>query len=225
MRILLIEDNRKLSAAIIKHLKAESYAVDAAYDGLDGEELGAVNEYDVIILDVMLPGQDGWTTCAELRRVGISTPILMLTALDEIDDRVRGLDSGADDYLAKPFHFAELLARLRALARRRTEARTSEIERYGVRIDMKSHRVFRDGCEISLTAKEYALLELFMLHVDTVLSRETIVEHLWDMNYEGRSNLIETFVKLLRGKIDRGFDRRLIHTVRGAGYIFTDRER
>lgn len=224
MRILLIEDDRKIAAAIVKHLKAEGCATDIVHTGMEGEEMAHVNGYEVIILDVMLPGQDGWLTCEHLRREGILTPILMLTALDEVEDRVRGLDVGADDYLAKPFHFSELLARIRALARRGTPVRSSVIERFGLRLDINSHRAFREEREISLTAKEFALLELFMMHPETILSRGRISEHLWDMNYEGRSNVIESFIKFLRQKIDRGFDKPLIHTVRGAGYIFSDRK-
>lgn len=222
MRILLIEDDAKVASAIGKHLKAAGYTFDIASDGVTGEDLAFVNTYDVIILDVMLPRQDGWTTCVQLRRSEIDTPILMLTALDDVDAKVRGLDSGADDYLAKPFHFPELLARIRSLARRGTPVRSSIIEKYGLRLEMNSHRAFRDGKEISLTAKEFALLELFLTRPDTVLSREVISEHLWGMDYEQRSNVIESFVKFLRQKIDRGFERPLIHTIRGAGYIFSD---
>jgi DNA-binding response OmpR family regulator len=224
MHILLIEDDKKISAAIAKHLKAEGYAVDIAADGLTGEELAKVNDNDVIILDVMLPRQDGWKTCAHIRRAGILTPILMLTALDSIDHRIAGLDLGADDYLPKPFHIRELLARIRSLARRRSEVRSAVIERFGIRLDLSARRAWRDGNEIPLTAKEFALLELLMMNPDKVLTRETISEHLWDMNFEPKSNVIESFVKFLRQKIDRGYNARLIHTVRGAGYRFSDHD-
>ena len=224
MHILLIEDDKKISAAIAKHLKAEGYAVDIAADGLTGEELAKVNDNDVIILDVMLPRQDGWKTCAHIRRAGILTPILMLTALDSIDHRIAGLDLGADDYLPKPFHVGELLARIRSLARRRSEVRSAVIERFGIRLDLSARRAWRDGNEIPLTAKEFALLELLMMNPDKVLTRETISEHLWDMNFEPKSNVIESFVKFLRQKIDRGYNARLIHTVRGAGYRFSDHD-
>ena len=146
----------------------------------------------------------------------------MLTALDDVDDKIRGLDSGADDYLPKPFHIGELLARIRALARRRTEVKTTDITHFGLRLDIATHRAYRDGKEIMLTSKEFALLELFMMHPGKILSRETISEHLWDMNFEPRSNIIESFVRFLRRKIDRGFNTSLLHTVRGAGYIFSD---
>ncbi len=224
MRILLIEDDRKVAAAVSKNLKAESFAVDVADDGLKGEEFASINEYDVIILDVMLPVQDGWTTCANLRRDKIMTPILMLTALGDVSDKIKGLDTGADDYLTKPFHFGELLARIRSLARRKSEVRTALVEKFGLRLDINTHKAYREGQEITLTAKEFALLELFMLNTGRILSRETISEHLWDMNFERRSNVIESFVKFLRQKIDRDFERPLIHTVRGVGYTFSDQQ-
>ena len=224
MRILLIEDDSKLSASIAKHLRAESFAVDIAGDGRKGEEFAHVNEYDVILLDIMLPHQDGWTTCRNLRHANVLTPILMLTALDDVDDKIRGLDSGADDYLPKPFHSGELLARIRALARRRTEVKTTDVVRFGLRLDIATHRAYREGKEIVLTSKEFALLELFMMNPGKILSRETISEHVWDMNFEPRSNIIESFVRFLRQKIDKGFDTSLIQTVRGAGYIFSDQK-
>ena len=222
MRLLFVEDDRRIVRALSRHLKAEGFAFDVAPDGETGEELAAITMYDVIILDIMLPRQDGWTTCVNLRRSGILTPILILTALGDHTDRIKGLDDGADDYLIKPFHIGELLARLRALARRKTEIRTTSIERFGVRLDLSTHRAYRRGVEIRLTSKEFALLELFMMHPDKILSRETISENLWDMNFEPRSNIIESFVKILRQKLDRNFDRELIHTVRGSGYIFSE---
>jgi two-component system, OmpR family, copper resistance phosphate regulon response regulator CusR len=224
MRILLIEDDRKICDAISKSLKAEGYAVDAAYDGIKGEELALTNDNDLIILDVMLPRQDGWTTCRNLRKQKVLTPILMLTALDDVNDRIKGLDSGADDYLVKPFHIGELLARIRSLTRRPTDVRTTVIEQFGLRLDTNTHKVFREGQEIMLTTKEFALLELFMMHPEKILSREMISEHIWDMNFEPRSNVIESFIKFLRQKIDKGFTTQLIHTVRGSGYIFSDKE-
>ena len=222
MRILLIEDDKKIAAAVSKSLKAEGYAVDIAYDGIKGEELALVNDNDVIILDLLLPRQDGWTTCANLRKQNVLTPILMLTALQDVNDRIRGLDGGADDYLAKPFHFGELLARIRSLTRRKTEVRTSSIMQFGLELDQATHKAFREGKEISLTTKEFALLELFMMNPGKILSREMISEHLWDMNFEPRSNVIESFVKFLRQKMDKGFANRLIHTIRGSGYMFSD---
>lgn len=224
MRILFIEDDRKVAAATAKNLKAESCAVDIAPDGISGERLAKTNEYDVILLDILLPSQDGWTTCRNLRRDGVLTPILMLTALGEVEDKIRGLDGGADDYVTKPFHFEELLARIRALARRRTDVRTAVVEKYGLRLDVHTHRAYREGKEIMLTAKEFSLLEFFMMNAGRILSRETISEHVWDMNFEPRSNVIESFIKFLRQKVDKGFSKSLIHTVRGAGYMLSERE-
>jgi DNA-binding response OmpR family regulator len=222
MRILLIEDDKKIAASLKKLLKSEGFAVDVAYDGIAGEELAVINDNDVIILDIMLPKQDGWTTCRKIREQKVLTPILMLTALDDVGDKIKGLDSGADDYLAKPFHTGELLARIRSLARRRTEVRSADIELYGLRLELNTHRAFRNGKEIALTSREFALLELFMMHPGEIVSRQRISEHLWDMNFEPRSNVIESFVKFLRQKVDRGFETTLIHTVRGSGYVFSD---
>lgn len=224
MRILLIEDDKRIAAAVSKNLRAEGYAVDIACDGIVGEEFAKINDNDLIILDVMLPRQDGWITCSKLRKQNILTPILMLTALDDVQDKIRGLDTGADDYLVKPFHFGELLARIRSLVRRTTEVRTAAIEKFGLRLDVNTHKAFREDREIFLTAKEFSLLELFMLHPNTILSRARISEHLWDMNFEPRSNVIESFVKFLRRKVDRGYKRQLIHTIRGAGYMFSDQD-
>ncbi len=225
MRILVIEDDKKVSAALAKNLRAESFAVDIAADGASGEEMAFVNEYDVIILDIMLPGQDGWETCQNIRRYGILTPILMLTALDDVSNKIRGLETGADDYLTKPFHFGELLARIRSLARRNSDVRAVNIERFGLTLDLNTHKAHRGEKEIFLTAKEFALLELFMHNPDRIISRQEISEHLWDMNFDPKSNVIESFVRFLRQKVDRGFDRTLIHTVRGAGYLFSDSTR
>lgn len=222
MRILIIEDDKRVATSLAKNLRAESFAVDIAEDGATGEEMAFVNEYDVIILDIMLPGQDGWETCNNLRHDGILTPILMLTALDDVTDKIRGLETGADDYLTKPFHFGELLARIRSLARRHSDVRAASIERFGLKLDLNTHKAYRDGKEITLTAREFALLELFMHNPDRIISRQEISEHLWDMNFDPKSNVIESFVRFLRQKIDKDYDRPLIHTVRGAGYIFSD---
>jgi DNA-binding response OmpR family regulator len=224
MRILIIEDDPKLSISLKKHLRAERFAVDISSTGEKGEELALVNEYDVILLDIMLPGQDGWITCSHLRRKNLAAPILMLTALDDVEDKIQGLDAGADDYLPKPFHIGELLARIRALTRRKTDARTSIIEKYGLYLDRSTHLVTSGGKKILLSAKEFALLELFMMHPEKILSRETISEHVWDMNFEPRSNVIESFIRFLRQKIDPVKGPSLIRTIRGAGYMFTDGE-
>lgn len=224
MRILIIEDDPKLSASLAKHLRAERFAVDIASTGKRGEELALINEYDVILLDIMLPDQDGWSTCAHLRSKKVVTPILMLTALDDVEDKIKGLDAGADDYLPKPFHIGELFARIRALTRRKTDARSSVIEKYGLHLDRSTHQVTSGNKKILLSAKEFALLELFMMHPGKILSRETISEHVWDMNFEPRSNVIESFIRFLRHKIDPAKGPSLIRTIRGSGYMFTDRE-
>ncbi len=222
MRVLLVEDDKKITAALSKGLRAEGYAVDSAADGVKGEELATINSYDLIILDIMLPKQDGWQTCDNLRKAKVLTPIIMLTALDDVSDKIKGLDSGADDYLAKPFHFGELLARMRALLRRGNEIKSSVLEKFGLKLDLNTHIASREGREILLSTKEFALLELFMMNPNKILSRETISEHLWDMNFDPRSNVIEAFVKFLRQKIDKDFDKQLIQTVRGSGYIFRE---
>jgi DNA-binding response OmpR family regulator len=224
MRVLVVEDDHKIAASLARALRAESYAVDIANDGAKGEELAQVNDYDLIILDIMLPKQDGWETCAHLRQAHVLTPILMLTALDDVSDKIRGLDQGADDYLAKPFHSGELLARMRSLIRRRSEERTAVLEKFGLQLDLNTHKASRDTKEVALTAKEFALLELFMLNSGRILTRDVISEHLWDMNFDPKSNVVDSFVKFLRQKIDRGFGKPLIHTVRGSGYIFSDSE-
>jgi two-component system copper resistance phosphate regulon response regulator CusR len=222
MRILVIEDEPKIAASISRWLRTKSYAVDIAPDGKRGEEMGMTSDYDVIILDIMLPRQDGWTTCARLRAGGVLTPILMLTALGDVSDRIRGLDQGADDYLVKPFHSGELLARVRSLVRRRTEVRSSVIQKFGLQLDISTHRARREGKDVVLTAKEFALLELFMMNPGRILTRTVISEHLWDMNFDPQSNVVESFVKFLRKKIDRGFGTPLIHTIRGSGYMFSE---
>ncbi len=222
MRVLVIEDDKKISSTLSKGLKPEGYAVDIADNGIIGEKFAEVNSYDLIILDIMLPKQDGLQTCANLRKKKVLTPILMLTALDDVSDKIKGLDQGADDYLAKPFHLGELLARMRALIRRRSEVRSAVLENFGVRLDLNTHKAYREEKEIQLSTKEFALLELFMMKPNKILTREMISEHLWDMNFDPRSNVIESFIKFLRQKIDKDFDRQLIQTVRGSGYIFKD---
>lgn len=225
MKILVIEDNAKIVESISKKLKQEGFAVDWANDGIKGEELAKINEYDAIILDIIMPKQDGWDTCKNLRAANVITPILMLTALEETSDKIKGLNEGADDYLAKPFHLDELVARIRSLIRRNSIVKSSSIELYGLHLDLNQQKAFRENKEITLTTKEFALLELFMHHPKKILSREFISEHLWDMNFDPQSNVIESFIKFLRKKIDKDFGTPLIHTVRGSGYIFSDSER
>jgi DNA-binding response OmpR family regulator len=218
MRILLIEDNRRLSQSLKLSLEEDGYAVDPAFDGDEGQYLAELTPYDAIILDLMLPKKDGLTVCHELRDKRINTPILMLTARDTVDDRVRGLDSGADDYLVKPFALNELRARLRALLRREAPEKSSIILVDNLALDTTTHRVSRSGRAIDLTAKEYALLEYFMRNPDRLISREMAESHVWSYDFEGVSNVIDVYVRRLRRKIDDPYPTKLIETVRGAGY-------
>ncbi len=218
MRILVVEDNRRLSSALKSCLEDESYAVDSAYDGEAGIDFARVTSYDAIILDVMLPIIDGVEVCRRLRSSRINVPIIMLTARDTVEDRVRGLDSGADDYLVKPFALAELTARLRALLRRQSTQRGGSIEVGDLRIDPASHEVSRSGRAIELTSREYALLEYFARHPGQIITREMAEEHIWSYDYVGASNVVDVYVRRLRRKIDDPFPTKLIVTVRGAGY-------
>ena len=218
MRVLLVEDEADLVRVMRKGLSEQSYAVDVAMNGTAALERAATNPYDAIVLDVMIPPPDGIEVCRRLRDGGITSPIMMLTARDAVDDRIRGLDSGADDYLVKPFEFAELLARLRALIRRGGAKQMPVIEIDDLRIDTRSRRVTRAAREIVLTAKEYALLEYMAMHAGRVIGREEIADHVWNEEFDAFSNLIEVYINRLRRAIDRDHERKLIHTVRGAGY-------
>ena len=222
MRVLLVEDDVRIANFVSKGLRENSYAVDVANDGEDGLYQASINDYDLIILDVMLPKIDGFEVCRELRKAENKMPILMLTARDAIDDRISGLDFGADDYLTKPFEFRELLARLRALLRRQSEFRPSKIIIADLEIDTSSQRVWRSGNEIVLTTKEYSLLEYLAREKGKVVGREEISTHVWDENFDAFSNLIEVYIKRLRTKMDEGFAIQLIHTRRGAGYILEE---
>lgn len=222
MRILLVEDDERIASFVSKGLRENAYAVDIAPDGEEGLYLASINRYDAIILDVMLPVKDGFTVCRELRKDNIKTPVLMLTARDAIDDKIFGLDSGADDYLTKPFEFRELLARLRALLRRGAEVRPPKIIVGDLEIDTVSQKVRRGGREIFLTTKEYALLEYLAREKGKVLGRAAIAEHVWDENFDAFSNLIDVYIRRLRSKMDEGFDVQLIHTRRGAGYVLEE---
>jgi len=221
VRVLLVEDEPRIAGFIAKGLRERAYAVDVARDGEEALYYASVNEYDLVILDVMLPIKDGYGVCRELRGSGFRSPILMLTARDAVDDRVAGLDSGADDYLTKPFDFKELLARLRALSRRSTEIRREVIQVADLTLNPENHAISRAGRRISVTAKEYALLEFLMLNHNRVVNREQIAQHVWDENFDPFSNIIDVYVRRLRTKIDAGFAQPLIHTRRGEGYILT----
>jgi two-component system OmpR family response regulator len=218
VRALVVEDEVKMAALLRRGLTEDGYATDVAKTGDEALWMARAAPYDVIVLDVMLPGRDGLTVCRELRESGVWSPILVLTARDSIEDRVGGLDSGADDYLTKPFSFAELLARLRALVRRGAAERPAALEVGTLRLDPATRRVWRGDSEIALSVKEFALLETFMRRAGDVLSRLYLLEHAWDYAYENRSNIIDVYVRYLRRKIDRPFGVRSIETVRGAGY-------
>jgi two-component system, OmpR family, response regulator len=218
MRVLIVEDEAKMAGLLRKGLRQEGFAVDLAGKGEDALWMAGSTEYDAIVLDLMLPGIDGIEVCRRLRGDGVWSPILMLTARDGVGDRVAGLDSGADDYLVKPFSYAELLARLRALARRGGGERPTELRVGDLRLDPAARRVWRGEREIELSAKEFAVLEVFMRRPGEVLSRFQLLEHAWDYEYENRSNVVDSYVRFLRRKVDEPFGVRSIETVRGVGY-------
>jgi two-component system, OmpR family, copper resistance phosphate regulon response regulator CusR len=221
MRILVVEDNPKMARFIQQGLTEHGYAVDVAATGEDGELLAATQTYDLVILDVMLPDQDGVQTCRNLRRRGRATPIIMLTALSSTGDKVKGLDAGADDYLTKPFEFDEFVARVRALLRRGQAQEAASLRFADLEMDLLTRTVSRGGQKIKLTAKEFALLECFMRNPNRVLSRTVIGERVWDMNFDTDSNVIDVYVSMLRRKIERESQQRLIHTVVGMGYMLS----
>jgi len=218
MRLLVIEDDSKMASLLQRGLTENGNAVDIAARGEDAVWMAAAHGYDALVLDVMLPDLDGFATCDALRKAGVWSPILMLTARDSVEDRVAGLDAGADDYLTKPFSIAELRARIRALVRRGAGERPAVMEVGDLRLDPAARQVWRGAEEVRLSAKEYALLELFMCRPGEVVSRLDLLEHAWDIGYENRSNVITVYVRYLREKIDRPFGRRAIETVQGAGY-------
>jgi len=222
MRVLVVEDDERIAGFVSKGLRESSYAVDVVTDGNKALYQILLYQYDVIILDVMLPGTYGFNVCHEVRKSGNQTPILMLTARDAVEDKITGLDTGADDYITKPFAFEELLARLRALLRRQSKLRPSSIVVADLEIDTSARRVHRGGSEIPLTAKEYALLEYLARERGKVVGRTEISEHVWDETFDPFSNLIEVYIRRLRAKMDEGYERQLIHTRRGAGYVLDD---
>jgi two-component system, OmpR family, response regulator len=218
MRALVVEDEAKMAALIRRGLVEEGYAADVARTGDDAVWMARATPYDAIVLDLMLPGRDGLEVCRELRETGVWSPILVLTARDGVEDRVEGLDSGADDYLTKPFSFAELLARLRALTRRGVPERPAVLAVGSLRLDPATRQAWRGGVAVELSPKEFALLEMFMRRPGDVLSRLELLEHAWDYAYESRSNVVDVYIRYLRQKIDRPFGLDAIETVRGAGY-------
>lgn len=218
MRILVVEDDKKVGGFLKQGLQEEQYAVDVCRNGTDALYMAQINPYDVIILDIMLPGMDGLTVCREMRKKDILTPILMLTAKDEIVDKVTGLAEGADDYLTKPFSFDELLARIRALLRRSQDYKTKVLKAGDLELDPMKRAVIRAGKKIELTGKEYALLEYLLRNRGRTVTPSMILEHVWDMNYVGSSNIVNVYINHLRNKIDKDFDSTLIQTIRGHGF-------
>jgi DNA-binding response OmpR family regulator len=223
MTILVIEDEIKITRFIKKGLEMEHYTVDTAYDGKEGLEKAEINDYDLIILDIMLPELDGISVCNKIREKKIETPIIMLTARDTIDDRIKGLDAGADDYLTKPFAFGELLARIRALLRREKTVKTTKLKVADLVLNPATHEVHRGDKEISLSSKEYRLLDYMMRRPGNVCTRTMIGEHIWGYSFKDDSNVIDVYISYLRKKIDSGFHNRLIHTVRDVGYKIQDK--
>lgn len=225
MKLLIVEDEPNIGRYLRQGLGEAGYAVDWVNDGLEGEQLALSGDYDLLLLDVMLPGRDGWQIVRKLREKDRSTPVLFLTARDSVEDRVHGLESGADDYLVKPFAFAELLARVRSLLRRGTgNAQETRLAVADLELDLLRRRVQRDGQRIDLTAKEFSLLELLMRRQGEVLPKSLIASQVWDMNFDSDTNVIEVAIRRLRAKVDDNYPRKLIHTVRGMGYVLEDQD-
>lgn len=222
MRILIAEDERSLNRVIKKQLTAAGHSVDCCFDGGEAYDCLSMTEYDLAVLDVMMPVLDGFELVRRLRAVGNSTPVIFLTARDDIEDRVCGLDIGADDYLVKPFAFDELLARIRVVLRKHSGGRTSVLTVGDLEVDTAARKVRRAGREINLSAKEYELLHYLLLNKGIVLSREKIENHIWNYDYEGGTNVVDVYIRYLRKKLDDGFDKKLIHTVRGMGYVLRE---
>jgi heavy metal response regulator len=222
MRILIVEDEKKVAGFIKKGFEEETYAVDIAYDGEEGLHMALQNQYDLIVLDLMLPVLDGLEVLSRLRKDRVNSPIILLTAKDSVEDKVKGLNQGADDYLTKPFAFSELLARTRVLLRR-GQAETKTLLKIGeLTLDLVSHKVNREGEEIELTGKEYSLLEYFMRNPGKVLTRTMIAEHVWDYNFDTFTNVIDVYINHLRKKIDKNYSIKLLHTLRGVGYVMKE---
>jgi heavy metal response regulator len=221
-RILLVEDEKKVSAFIKKGLEEEHYCVETASDGEKGKLALQTSEFDLIIMDILMPKKDGLMLLHEIRAEGNATPVLMITAKGSVEDKVRGLDTGADDYLVKPFAIAELLARVRSLLRRKTAEKPTTLAIADLSLDLVSHRARRGSRQIELTAKEYMLLEYFIRNKNTILTRTTISEHIWNYNFDTGTNIIDVYINHLRAKIDGGCDNKLLHTIRGVGYIMKE---
>jgi heavy metal response regulator len=222
MRILLVEDEKKVASFIKKGLEEEFYSVDAVYDGKEGLRLALTEDYDLIILDIMIPFKDGFTVLQELRKEKVSIPVLFLTAKDTLSDKVQGLNFGADDYLPKPFAFEELLARVRALLRRGTSEKNLILNVLDLSLDTQAHTVTRNNTIVQLTPKEYSILEYLLRNKNRVISRTMLSEHVYDYHFDSDTNVIDVYINKLRNKIEKGFDSQIIHTVRGVGYIIKD---
>jgi len=224
MRILLVEDEKKVASFIRKGLEEEYYSVDTAFDGIEGLRMAFSEEHDLIILDVMLPFKDGFMILKELRNEKISTPVLFLTAKDTISDKVQGLDSGADDYLPKPFAFEELLARVRALLRRGNQEKSLVLKALDLSLDTQTHAVTRNNTVIHLTPKEYSILEYLLRNKNRVISRTMLSEHVYDYHFDSDTNVIDVYINKLRNKVDKDSDKPIIHTVRGVGYVIKEKD-
>ncbi|MCX7797244.1 MAG: response regulator transcription factor [Melioribacter sp.] len=222
MRILVIEDEKKVASFIKKGLEEEFFTVDVAYNGKEGLELASTEEYDLIILDIMIPYIDGITLTKELRQRKVITPILLLTVKDSVNDKVEGLDAGADDYLTKPFAFEELTARVRALLRRNEILKSNILTAADLKLDLISHTVFRNNKEIILTQKEFAILEYLLRNKNKIVTRTKLIEHVYDYHFDPNTNVIDVYINKLRNKIDQNFEKKLIHTIRGSGYMIKD---
>ena len=224
MRIIVIEDELELANILAKRLKNEGYGVDVCDNGLDAEDYIKSSSYDLILLDLMLPKQDGFTLLQKIRKLNITTPVLLLTARDSIEDRVKGLDMGANDYVIKPFSFDELMARIRVLFRNKNNVTNNELKLGDLVMNVTTHQVVREGKQIQLSAKEFAILEYMLYNKGVVLSRDRIEEHVWNYDFEGGSNVVDVYMRYLRKKIDDPFEKKYIHTIRGVGYIIKDGE-
>ncbi|WP_373077781.1 response regulator transcription factor [Fusobacterium varium] len=225
MRVLVVEDEKYMNRIISKKLKVEGYSVDSCYDGEEALNYIKSTSYDIIIMDIMMPQKNGYEVLKEIRHEGNSVPVLFLTAKDALEDRVKGLDLGADDYLVKPFHFEELMARIRVMIRRSHGKVSNQLQIADLILDINAHTVKRNNNFIELSAKEFAILEYMMQNAGIVLSREKLETHIWNYDYQGASNMIDVYIRYLRIKIDKDYKHKLIHTVRGVGYMIKDKEK
>ena len=224
MRALVVEDERDLNRVIARKLKAEGYSVDSCFDGEEASDYIEMTPYDIIVMDIMMPKKNGYQVLQEMREKGNRSPVLFLTARDALEDRVKGLDLGADDYLVKPFHFEELMARIRVMIRRNHGGVSNRLTLADLSLDCDTHEVTRGGKKIALSAKEFSILEYMLQNKGIVLSREKLETHIWSYEYQGASNMIDVYIRYLRLKIDKDFEPKLIHTVRGVGYVLRDKE-